>query len=261
MGSGSRWDPARYLRFEQERTLPSRDLVSRIDLPGPRRLVDLGCGPGNSTAVLRARWPDAECTGVDSSAEMLAQARRSDPNVRWVQGDLRTWAPEAPVELVFSNAALHWVPDHATVVPRLLRCLEPGGALAVQMPANTEEPYQEAALRVRRRPPWSELPGRGPLEVGSLAFYYDLLAPHASRVDLWDTTYVHVFPGTEAIVEWTRGTGLRPWLSQLPGDAERERFLSEYRAELDSLYPRRPDGQVLFPFLRRFFVAYRRSAA
>lgn len=261
MASAARWDPERYLRFEHERTLPSRDLVSRIELQAPRRIVDLGCGPGNSTAVLRARWPEAVCTGVDSSTEMLGRARRSDPAVRWVEGDIRTWVLDGPTDLILSNAALQWVPDHSTVLPRLLRSLEPGGALAVQMPANTNEPYQEAVARLRRRPPWSEVRGPAPFEVGSVPFYYDLLAPDAVRVDLWDTRYVHVLPGPEAVVEWTRGTGLQPWLVALRSDAERERFLSEYRAEIDRSYPPRSDGRVLFPFLRRFFVAYRRPPA
>lgn len=258
MASPARWDPLRYLRFETERTLPSRDLAARVEIDAPRQIVDLGCGPGNSTAVLRARWPAADCTGVDLSAEMLEVARRSDPGVRWVQQDLRTWVADGPVDLIFSNAALQWVRDHGTVLPRLLRMLSPGGALAVQMPANTDEPYQRAVRELRQRPPWNGFPDGPAFQVGSSEFYYDLLAPEASRIDLWDTSYVHVLSGAEEIAEWTRGTGLSPWLAELPGEAERNRFLEEYRAKLEIAYPRRPDGRVLFPFHRRFLVAYRR---
>ncbi len=257
--SSSSWDARLYLRFERERTRPSQDLVDRIELRHPRRIVDLGCGPGNSTAVLRARWPRARCTGVDRSEEMLAAARKSDPEVRWVLADLRSWRPSAPVDLLFSNAALQWVPGHRTLFPRLLRHLRPGGALAVQMPANTDEPYQRAAERVQRRSPWRRF-STGP-SIGSgvapLAAYFDLLAPRASRVELWETRYVHVLPGPEAVVDWTRGTGLRPWLARLSDEPTRRRFLAEYLREVRRAYPRQRDGAVLFPFLRRFVVAYR----
>ncbi len=253
------WDAQQYLRFERERTQPSRDLVGRIDVPHPRRVVDLGCGPGNSTAVLRARWPSAETIGVDSSAEMLDRARASDPSVTWVQADLRSWTPTGPVDVVLSNAVLQWVPDHASVMPRIVRWLAPEGAFAAQMPANVDAPYQLAADRVRRRAPWSEL-GSSALPsfgVESRGFYYDLLAPLTSRIELWDTEYVHVMPGPEAIVAWTAGTGLRPWLATLPGDDARQRFLREYAIELEDAYPRQHDGRRLFPFLRRFLLAYR----
>jgi trans-aconitate 2-methyltransferase len=253
------WDPAQYLRFERERTQPCRDLVARIELTDPKRIVDLGCGPGNSTAVLRARWPKAEVVGVDRSTEMLANARRSDPTVRWVEADASTWAPDEPVDLLFSNAALQWLPDHDHLFPRLMRLVAPGGAFAVQMPANTDEPYQLAAARLSASAAWSPFLQNLDLdfETDPPQFYFDHLAPTARRVDLWDTRYVHVLASPDDVVEWIVGTGLRPVLAALPDEAHRERFLTEYRAEIRRVYPAHSGGRVLFPFLRRFFVAYR----
>jgi len=253
------WDPARYLEFERERTQPCRDLVARIEGGPFRRVVDLGCGPGNSTAVLRARWSDAEILGVDRSPEMLAVARRSDPTVRWVEADIGGWSSDAPVDLLFSNAALQWLPDHRTLFPRLLGLVAPGGAFAVQMPANETEPYQRAFARLSERSDWRAFhePERHGFDVLPLSDYYDRLAPLARRLDLWDTEYVHVLPGPDAVVAWTTGTGLRPWLAALPDEAHRTRFLEQYAREVANEYPARPDGRVLFPFHRRFLVAYR----
>ncbi len=258
MAPNPAWDARQYLKFERERTQPARDLVARLEIPDPDRMVDLGCGPGTSTAVLRARWPRAECVGLDSSPAMLEVARRSDPGVDWHVGDIGTWAPEAPFDLIFSNAALHWVPDHATLLPRLMQGLRPGGALAVQMPANTAAPYQLAAERLRQRDPWRSYLRGLPTEfgIGDLATYYALLAPRCARLDLWETRYVHVLEGAEAVVEWTSGTGLRPWLARLPDETARRAFLADYQKEVAREYPPADDGRVLFPFLRRFFVAY-----
>ena len=259
MTSPGRWDARLYLRFERERTRPSLDLVDRLELRRPRTIVDLGCGPGNSTAVLRARWPAAICTGVDASAEMLATARRSDRQVRWVQADLRSWRPVGRVDLLFSNAALQWVPEHATLFPRLFGFLRRGGALAVQMPANTDEPYQRAVRELQRRADWRGFPtsGAGSFEVASCPEYYELLARRASRIDLWETRYVHVLPGPRAVLDWTIGTGLRPWLEGLPDERTRRRFVREYLRALRRVYPSHRGGVVLFPFLRRFVIAYR----
>ncbi len=253
------WDPAQYLRFERERTQAGRDLVARIELSEPHRIVDLGCGPGNSTAVLRTRWPGAEIVGVDRSAEMLAAARRTDATVRWVEADAASWTPDAPVDLLFSNAALQWVPDHERQFPRLFARVAPGGAFAVQMPANTDEPYQRAVDRLCALPTWSRFLGALDADFGTAGpeFYFDRLAPLAGRIDLWDTRYVHVLAGPDEVVEWTVGTGLRPYLAALPDDVHRERFLTEYRAEIRREYPARSGGRVLFPFLRRFVIAYR----
>jgi len=255
------WDSRQYLRFEAERTLPCRDLVRRIELQAPRKIVDLGCGPGTSTGVLLQRWPQAEVLGVDSSPEMLQVARRAHPSVRWIEDDLRRWNPVSTLDLVFSNAVLQWVPDHRTELPRLWRWVAPAGALAFQVPARgtPAPPWVQTFRAVLQRPPWDAYTqGDGnPFPVLSPEDYYDLLSPVAERVDLWDTEYQHVLPGPDAVVEWVRGTSLRPWLQRLPSEAERAAFLGEFTRAIGDAYPSRPDGHVVFPFRRRFVVGYR----
>ena len=258
---GAGWDSAQYLRFESERTLPCRDLARRVELDAPRRVVDLGCGPGNSTAVLRDRWPRARIVGVDSSAEMLVRARESAVEAEWTLADVRTWRPRTRVDLVFSNAALQWVPDHPQAIPRIWRWVAPGGAFAFQVPARSEPTpaWVRAMATVQRRPRWHRILERRAEETPVLppASYYDLLASAARRIDLWDTEYHHVLDGPVAVVEWIRGTALRPWLTQLTEEADRAALLAELTREIARAYPPRRDGKVVFPFLRRFVVAYR----
>ena len=221
------WDAGQYLRFADERGRPCRDLVAALALAAPRRIVDLGCGPGNSAAVLAARWPDAELAGLDSSEAMIAAARRSAPERRWILGDIAAWTADARVDLVFSNAALHWVPDHAAVVPRLFAQVAAGGAFASQVPCNAGAAAHAAMREVAARPEWRGYFG-GDLrlwQVHEAAFYYDLLAPLAARVDIWETEYLHVLADAAAIVEWYRGSGLRPFLDALP-DCEVRRMPS-----------------------------------
>lgn len=255
------WDSRQYLKFEAERTRPSRDLVRRLELLAPRRAIDVGCGPGNSTAVVQERWPAAEVLGLDSSPEMLEVARRSGVPARWLLADVRRWVPEGRVDLVFSNAALQWLPEHDREIPRLFDWVAPGGALAFQVPAEGETPpgWVQALAAVHRAPRWKALLPDWPrnYNVLPLSRYYDLLAPAARALDLWDTEYQHVLDGPDATVEWVAGAGLRPVLEKLPGEAERREFLQQFAREIPAYYPVRKDGKVLFPFLRRFVIAYR----
>jgi len=224
----------------------------------PRTMIDLGCGPGNSTAVLRERWPGAEITGLDRSEEMLAAACRDYPDIAWLRGEIAQWAEDGGPEfdVVFSNAAIQWAPDHATLLPRLFARTR---VLAFQMPSSTSE---AAAQRlIRELAASAEWRGRFLRPVvdwraENAAFYYDALAPRAVAVDIWETIYQHVLDGPDAIVEWYRGTGLRPFLSALPED-DRDRFLNEYRDAIRPHYPARQDGRVLLPFRRLFVIAYR----
>jgi trans-aconitate 2-methyltransferase len=253
------WDSAQYLRFAEERTRPCRDLAWRVALPSPRRIADLGCGPGNSTAVLAERWPDAEITGIDSAPDMLARARRDHPRFTWEQGDIAAWTPAQPFDLVFSNAALQWVPDHAALLPRLLGHLSPGGALAVQMPGNLDAPAHRLMRELSASPAWKD---RFPApvrewHVHEIPAYYDMLAGRAARLDLWVTEYVHVLESAAAIAEWYKGTGLRPFLDALADEGQRERFVADYAARLAEVFTPQPDGRVLFPFRRVFLLAYR----
>jgi len=258
----SGWNPDQYLKFAEERTRPCQELAARIGAERVRRIIDLGCGPGNSTRVLAARWPHAEITGLDSSPEMIAAARESALEVRWVLGDIAEWAAGGGGEfdIVFSNAALQWVRDHAAVFPRLFARVAAGGALAVQVPGNYDAPQHRLLREMAARPAWRRWCSGGMHDWHSheLDFYYDLLAPLAGRLDLWATEYAHILPGPEGIVEWYRGTGMRPYLEAISSLEERERFAAEFLEGVRGLYPARRDGRVLFPFRRNFVVAHGR---
>jgi trans-aconitate 2-methyltransferase len=250
------WDAGQYLRFADERTRPALDLLARLDLAAPRRAIDLGCGPGNSTALLRERWSDAEIAGLDASPDMLAAARHDHPGIDFIAGDIAEWAPAAPYDLVFSNAALQWVGDHARLLPRLLAPVAPGGALAVQMPRNHDFETHALMRRVAAEGPWRDrLAGaRDPSPVRPPEFYYDCLAPLSGRVVLWETNYIQVMEGVDAIVAWLHGTGLRPFLARLDR-AEQPLFLDRYKALLAEAFPSRADGKILLPYPRLFFIA------
>ncbi len=253
------WDAGLYLKFGAERTRPAIDLAARIELAAPARVVDLGCGPGNSTAVLRRRWPAAEITGVDNSPEMIAAAQQADPAGRWVAADYTSWSDGRPFDVVFANASLQWVPDHAALIPRLFGLVAPGGALAAQIPAHFESPLHRLILEIAKRPGWRGDPAKGEaaMTVERPGFYYDVLAPLAARLDLWVTEYWHVVENPPAIVTWIRGSGLRPFLQACADDAERAEFERQLLLGVEREYPPQADGRVLFPFRRLFLVAYR----
>ncbi len=246
------WNAGQYLKFADERTRPCYDLVARIAVAEPRRVIDLGCGPGNSTLVLAERWPSAEITGLDNASSMIDVARRELPQYRWEVRDIADWANNAKeqFDIVFSNAALHWVPDHAALYPKLLE--RTSGALAVQVPGNFNSRPQQ--LMRELMPPDVHVKSWYSHEP---AFYYDLLAPLAARLDIWEIEYQHIMANAEAIVEWYKGTGLRPYLQALPNEEARERYLAEYLKAIQAAFPPRPDGKVLFPFRRLFVIAYR----
>jgi trans-aconitate 2-methyltransferase len=250
------WDDAQYLKFVDARTRPARELLAQVPLSAAERVVDLGCGPGNSTALLQARWPGARITGVDNSAEMLRSARAALSGVEWAEEDVSSYRAEGPVDVLFANAVLHWLPDHASLFPALLAQLRPGGALAIQMPYTFDEPSHRLMRQLSG--PWAaRLEGvRDSAPVASPSVYYDLLAPQASSVDLWQTRYEHVMPDASAIVEWVKGTGLRPYLEALD-ENERAAYLEAYERAIAAAYPARSDGRRLFSFPRLFMVAIR----
>jgi len=253
------WNPEQYLKFDAERTRASRDLCARIGLPAPARVLDLGCGPGNSTRVLRERWPDAELTGLDSSPEMLARARAGGPRADWLLADAAAWEPAAPFDVVFSNAMLQWLPEQERRVPRFLDWVAAGGCLAVQIPARRGTALALALRAVALGDRWrAALAGAEPRLVShDPAFYYDLLAPRAARVDLWETVYQHVMGSHADLVEWYAGTGMRPYLDCLPDPAAQAAFKAEVLAACRAAYPVAADGKVLMPFRRLFFVAWK----
>ncbi|HUP07238.1 MAG TPA: trans-aconitate 2-methyltransferase [Caldimonas sp.] len=263
------WDPALYRRYEDERTRPARELLARVPHAAPRRVVDLGCGPGNSTELLVERWPDAEVVGLDNSPSMLASARQRLPRTPFVEADIATWRAPAPVDVIYTNATLQWLGDHRALLPRLFGELAPGGALAVQMPDNLDEPSHRAMREVAARPQFAAAGGAAATrqatctvtgqtgereELLGPAGYYELLAPLAASVDVWRTTYHHPMTSPAAIVEWLRGTGLRPFLDRLPSAAQAD-YLAAYERRIDAAYPRLPDGKRLLAFPRLFIVA------
>jgi trans-aconitate 2-methyltransferase len=253
------WDTGLYLKFASERTQPAIDLVSKISASNPRRIIDLGCGPGNSTAILRQRWSEADITGLDSSREMIAAAAKAYPGWKWIEGDAATWTASTPFDLVFSNAALHWCANHAELFPRLMWQVSREGVMAVQMPVHFQSPVHQFILEIAKDPAWHHLTceAANAIAVGRPSFYYDLLQPHASRLDIWETEYNHILESPRAILEWVRGTGLRPFLEALASEEQRNRFQEILHARLTAAYPRQKDGRVLFPFRRLFIVAYR----
>jgi trans-aconitate 2-methyltransferase len=252
------WHPERYLAFDDYRTRPAADLLARVPLRAPERVVDLGCGPGNSTALLALRWPQADVLGIDSAAAMLAKAREGGIAARWLEADIASWTPDAPVDLLFSNAALQWLPDHQTLLPRLLGHLRPGGVLAIQMPRNHQAASHVTLRELAGEKPWAaRLAGVLRAEpVASPASYHDLLAPLAASLEIWQTEYLQVLEGEDPVLRWTEATALRPVLQTLD-EIEGAAFKQAYAARLREAYPRRPDGTTLFPFLRLFIVAQR----
>lgn len=250
------WSAQQYTKFENERTRPVRDLAAAIPTLEVRSAVDLGCGPGNSTEVLAARFPGAQVMGLDSSADMVNAARKRLPNLRFDLADLANWSDPGPYDVILANAVMQWVPDHETVFPRLVDKLAPGGSLAVQMPNNLDEPAHLAMREVAAQAPWAKkLTGIERTSREGPRWYYELLKPLCSQVDVWRTTYHHVLAGGAAgVVEWFKGSALRPFLDALEKDEQAE-FLTRYEVLVAQAYPLLPDGSVLLPFPRLFVVA------
>ena len=250
------WNPQKYLAFADHRLRPVFDLLARVPAESPQRVTDLGCGAGNATKILKRMWPDAQITGVDSSPEMLARARTEAPEIAWVQSDIADWRPDAPPDVLFTNAALHWLGGHETLFPALAGRVKPGGYFAVQMPANFRAPSHRTIEDIGRDPRWrdaiepliEEPPTKEP------EFYYDLLRPIAESLDIWHIEYLQVLQGEDPVAEFVKGSWLPQFLEALR-EPLRSEFEAEYRARLRAAYPRRPDGATLFPFKRLFIVA------
>ncbi|HEV8441015.1 MAG TPA: methyltransferase domain-containing protein [Methylomirabilota bacterium] len=254
------WDPAQYLKFAGHRLRPAVDLLNRIDVADPAEVCDLGAGTGDVTRLLQQRWPGARIVGVDESPEMLEKAAAAAPEIVWQRADLASWQPSRRPHVIYSNAALHWLDDHQRLFPTLLSSLAPGGVLAVQMPRNFSAPSHAAIGEAARSGPWRSIlePLLRPSPVAEPGFYFDLLAPRALAVDIWETEYMQALEGDNPIKEWTKGTWLRPLLDALEEPA-RSRFESRYGELVARAYPRRADGRTLFPFRRLFIVARSRA--
>jgi trans-aconitate 2-methyltransferase len=256
------WSAAQYVAFEGERTRPVRDLLAAVPDMAVGSALDIGCGPGNSTEVLAARFPDASVKGLDSDPDMIAAARKRLPGIPFELADISKWIerlPPASESVILANAVLHWLPNHSALLPALASKLTSPGCLAVQMPDNLGEPAQLAMREIAREGPWRQKLAKVDevrSAVGSPDWYYDVLRPHSSRVDVWRTTYYHPLAGAAAIVEWFKGSGLRPFLGPLDAD-EKTDYLARYTARVELAHPAAADGTVLLPFPRLFIVAVR----
>jgi trans-aconitate 2-methyltransferase len=253
------WSAPQYVAFEEERTRPVRDLLGAVPLESADRAIDLGCGPGNSTEVLASRFPGAVLTGLDSSSDMIEAARRRLPGVAFEVEAVEDWDASGPFDVILANAVFHWVPDHAGLFPRLVQKLARGGALAVQMPDNLDEPSHRLMREIAAEGPWADRLSAAAGErtaVAGAPWYFELLSPLCARVEVWRTTYHHPLAGPAAVVEWFKGSGLRPFLAPL-SEPERTEFLSRYETAIAEAYRPLADGTVLLPFPRLFFVAVR----
>ncbi|HCI8485444.1 TPA: trans-aconitate 2-methyltransferase [Klebsiella pneumoniae] len=250
------WKPSLYLQFDAERTRPAADLLSRIAHLQVEHAVDLGCGPGNSTRLLRAAWPLATIVGIDNSPAMLVQAAQALPDCEFIDADIARWRPAQPPDVIYANASLQWLTDHETLFPHLVNQLADNGTLAVQMPDNWQEPSHTLMRQVASE---MGLPDRGRQPLLPPAAWYDLLSRQGCEVDIWRTTYFHPLASHQAIVDWLQGTGLRPYLAGLDEQAG-SAFLTRYLALLAAHYPLQCNGKVLLRFPRLFIVARKIAA-
>ncbi|MDQ0319529.1 trans-aconitate 2-methyltransferase [Pararhizobium capsulatum DSM 1112] len=251
------WSAAQYVKFEDERTRPARDLLAQVPGLPSGALYDLGCGPGNSTELINERLSDRLTIGIDSDDDMLAAAAKRLPQLTFEKGDLAQWQPPAPAALFYANAVFQWLPEHLDILARLMGALVPGGALAVQMPDNLVEPSHVAMREVAAEAPFAAHFARNPRDRSALpspAVYIDRLSPLSGRVDVWHTIYYHRLANAEAIVEWVKGTGLRPYLDALPDDLRAD-YQAAYLERIRAAYPPLADGRVLLRFPRIFIVA------
>ncbi len=261
--SGTYWAPGQYLKFSEQRLWPALELLDRIPIAKPDVIYDLGCGSGQVTRFLARRWFSSEVYGLDNSPQMLAEAAREPSTVHWVCADIHTWVPRKSPDLIYSNAALHWVGGHSDLFQRLASYLNPGGCLAVQMPLSWNLPSHRRLMRDtlegcgHDNKPLGDIALRTSLStnwVENTDFYHDILAPLAQRLDIWETRYFHELEGEDAVFEWVKGSGLRPILNSL-GDTERSRFLQAYRQRLRDAYPKRSGNRTVYLFPRLFIVA------
>ena len=253
------WNASHYLKYGDQRTRAAADLVARINLDSPTTIADLGCGPGNSTQLLRDRWPNADVIGIDNSTDMLRSAQQTYPDQNWLLADVSKWSPDSSLDLIYSNAALQWIPNHQTLMQHLIATVSPDGALAFQIPSSTYATIRTLIHEISRDSAWNERMQRPrkALTMETPAFYYDVLASNSTRLDIWETEYSHIMESKDAIIDWISSTGLRPFLAVLTDDRERNTFLTELHNRVDDAYESRADGKVLYPFRRTFIIAYR----
>ncbi|SMC70617.1 methyltransferase domain-containing protein [Sporomusa malonica] len=252
------WNPNLYLKFEKERTQPVIDLISRIEKDNPERIIDIGCGPGNSTRQLKNKWPQADITGLDSSPNMIQKAKENLPGLKWVIGDAGADLTQlGKFDIVFSNAAIQWIPNNEQLLPKLFSLLKDSGILAVQVPNITDMGIKIAIQKTVEARKWNEYFVSATAETFYYPpqFYYDILSRLTSEISLWETHYYHVMDSHKSIVDWYTSTGLRPLLDKLPNEDLRFEFSQDILRNIETEYNFQQDGKVLFRFRRIFFTA------
>jgi trans-aconitate 2-methyltransferase len=260
MGMSKDWDPDLYLKFKDERTQPAIDLISKINAAfQPESILDVGCGPGNSSQALLERWPEARLTGIDNSASMIEKAKATYPNNLWVLADAASYAPTARYDLVFSNATIQWIPDHEKLFKKLFNLINSGGSLAIQVPRFDEMPVSKAIQEVSSREKWEEST-RGCADLltrHDYKYYFELMSADYQAVEMWQTDYIHILESQYAILEWIRSTAIKPYLDCINEEGEKALFESELLAEIKRDYPVQRNGKVIFPFRRLFMIGYK----
>jgi len=251
------WDPQHYLQFKHERTQPSLDLVSRIPLDDPETIIDIGCGPGNSTQILLKRWPKADIVGIDKSEKMIQRAQQDYPDQKWMVGDASSLDISKKYDIVFSNAVIHWIPDHDVLIQRLFKLVNTNGILAVQVPANHESPLYQTIVKVSRSNKWRAFTaGREEaITYHNAYYYYSRLSSLTKEIALWETIYYHILNSHQDLIDWYKSTAMKPFLDSLPDDESREEFKEEILVECKKFYLFQKDGRILYPFKRLFFTA------
>jgi len=259
MQQGTDWNPDLYLKYRNERTQPSIDLIGKISIPfQPKSILDVGCGPGNSSQALLQRWPNAALTGIDSSLNMIEKAKASYPQNTWIVADASKHIFNEKFDVVFSNATIQWIPDHAALFEHLFNLINPGGVFAIQVPRFNQMQLSQAIQKVADQARWKEATGACSklFTYHDEQYYYDLMSPYYKSMEFWQTDYIHIMESHSAILEMIRSTGLRPYLDCLP-DSEKPVFENEVLAAIKYEYPVQNDGKVLFPFKRLFMIGYR----
>ena len=251
------WQPIQYLKYRNERTQPTVDLVNRIDIRNIKRIIDIGCGPGNSTAILKSRWSEADVYGVDNSSNMIEKAKSENPDIGWLMMDaLNDLSSLGKFDIVFSNAALQWMPGHEKLIPKLFNMLQDNGVLAVQVPCVKDLPVYSEIQRIIKLPKWRDFFKAPPVYPKHFTFnhYYDIICNLTDSIEIWQTDYIHIMSSHADILEWYKGSGLRPFLDMLPDTAMKEAFCGDYLDGISKAYPTEIDGRILLPFTRIFFM-------
>jgi trans-aconitate 2-methyltransferase len=251
------WNPDLYLKFDRERIQPSIDLVARIDFEKPERIIDIGCGPGNSTQILVQRWPDSEVMGVDNSPAMIEKAKKDYPNQNWRLLDAGKDEIKEKFDMVFSNATIQWIPDHAVLLKKFHNLLSDNGLIAIQIPLFWDMPIGKAIIKVAAHNRWNSVT-KGVKELFTIhdsSFYYNHLSELYRAIDIWESNYIHILDSQLSILEMIRSTGLKPYLDRIGNVQDQQDFEDQVFKEIQIAYPLQINGKVLFPFKRLFFIA------